>query len=379
MVCIAAFIILCILSVGVGFLSIFKRDIGQKYWKTFKKAWGCVGKKARLQKCETNFKSDIKNSILSRFVVKKPKLVKPLSIGIEITAVLIVVITIWSLATAVKSGLSLWVFGTCNVTKPSSCSLGAEVCSIDKEGAKNPAEAFVLWFTEWGDIFQGIPDRVKTWRVSDYIDYNNGDFPEYAYYHNDKFNDLTAGASFADPNSSDARDYLKNTIALDILDPGCSICLQSFNNQLSTGFFDNHKVYLLPYPIQNPDGTYKFASSGIIVRYMLATHDLPLSGQPAAWRMMEKLFTEKDENGVIFQSIFNNFTDESQAEALLQTWLQDFGYSDEDVVKITTLAKSPEIDEKMAKNKELVENKIHAKGIPTMIYNGKKHTGLFKE
>ncbi|MDR2063510.1 MAG: hypothetical protein LBQ02_01820 [Candidatus Nomurabacteria bacterium] len=363
MVCIAAFIILCILSVGVGFLSIFKKDIGKKYWKTFKKAWGCVWKKVRLQKCETNFKEDIKNSILSRFVVKKPKLVKPIAAGIEVAAVLIVAITIWSLLTAAKSGMALWVFGTCDVTKPSACSLGAEVCSIDKEGADNPAEAVLLWFTEWGDIFEGVPDRLKTWRVGDYVDANELD-----YYHDKTWGDYEPAATTPEGQT-----------ALDVFDPGCSICLQSFNHQLSSGFFEKYKTYLLPYPIQNPDGTYKFASSAIISRYILATHDLSLSEQPAAWRIVEKLFTEKDATGVIYQSVFNNFTDEKAAEELLQAWLQEFGYSDEDVVKITTLAHSDEITEKMAKNKDIVDGKIHAKGIPTMIYNGKKHTGLFKE
>ncbi|MDR2336687.1 MAG: hypothetical protein LBE03_01120 [Candidatus Nomurabacteria bacterium] len=370
MVCIAAFIILCILSVGVGILSIFKKDIGRKYWKTFKKAWGCVWKKVRLQKCETSFKSDIKNSILSRFVIKKPKLVKPLSVGIEVVAVLIVVITVWSLLVAVKSGMALWVFGTCDVTKPSSCSLGAEVCSIDKEGAKNPAEAFVLWFTEWGDIFGGVPDRLRTWEVNEYIDLNTLD-----YYHNEKWND-----DFTDVVAApDDSEYYTKTVALDIFDPGCSICLQSFSNQLSSGFFEKHKVYLLPYPIQNPDGTYKFASSGVITRYMLATYAFRLSEQPAAWRIVEKLFTEKNNKGIIYQSIFNNFTDTKDAEDLLQTWLKEFGYSDDDVAKITTLANSAEITAKIAENKEIVDNSIHAKGIPTMIYNGKKHTGLFKE
>lgn len=374
MVCIAAFIILCVLSVGVGFLSLFKKEIGRKYWKTFQKAWGCVWKKVRLQKCETNFKSDIKNSILARFVVEKPKLVKPLSVGIEVVAVLIVVVTVWSLLTAVKSGMALWVFGTCDVTKPSACSLGAEVCSIDKEGAENPAEAFVLWFTEWGDIFQGVPDRLKSWRAVDYVDLGELD-----YYQVEGENDWGVGG---------AEEYGAKVVALDIFDPGCSICLQSFNNQLASGFFEMHKTYLLPYPIQNPDGTYKFASSGVITRYLLAAHDFEesgeatvrLEGQPAAWRIVERLFTEKNDSGVIYQSVFNNFTSESQAEELLQEWLGDFGYGEEDVVKITTLARDGgEVSRRMAENKVIVDEKIHAKGIPTMIYEGKKHTGLFKQ
>ena len=50
MVCVAAFIILSLLSIFVGFLSIFNKQLGQKYWTVFKKAWHCVFKKVRLQK-----------------------------------------------------------------------------------------------------------------------------------------------------------------------------------------------------------------------------------------------------------------------------------------------------------------------------------------
>ena len=79
MVCIAAFIILCLISVFVGFLSIFNKTLGKKYWAVFKKAWHCVFKKVRLQKCDTNFKDDVKNTLLKRLVVKNPKLLKPAS------------------------------------------------------------------------------------------------------------------------------------------------------------------------------------------------------------------------------------------------------------------------------------------------------------
>ena len=61
MVCIAAFIILALIGVFVAVISIFKPKVGKAYWKMFKKAWGCLWKKVRLQKCETGFKEDVKN------------------------------------------------------------------------------------------------------------------------------------------------------------------------------------------------------------------------------------------------------------------------------------------------------------------------------
>ena len=89
MVCIAAFIILALIGVFVAVISIFKPKVGKAYWKMFKKAWGCLWKKVRLQKCETGFKEDVKNTLLSRVIIKHPKWVKPLSVIIEIISVLI--------------------------------------------------------------------------------------------------------------------------------------------------------------------------------------------------------------------------------------------------------------------------------------------------
>ena len=235
MVCIAAFIILCLIGLFVAILSIFKREIGRKYWKTFKKAWGCVWKKVRLQKCETNFKDDVKNSILKKVVIKRPKLVKPLSALIEVFSVLIVFVTIWSLVEAAKAGLSLWALGTCNVTSPSSCALGADACSTE--------EKELNWFEEWGEIFGAIPDRVKNWNVEDYT-------VEPKVY----------AKTFQD----------EKPLALDIVDPGCSACMGSYRNQLESGFFDKYNTVLLVYPIETGEG-YKFENSGVIARYFYAS------------------------------------------------------------------------------------------------------------
>jgi hypothetical protein len=57
----------------------------------------------------------------------------------------------------------------------------------------------------------------------------------------------------------------------------------------------------------------------------------------------------------------------------------EFGYSDAEVGEVESRAKSNEISDILAKNNDVVVNNIHAKGIPTMIYDGKKHTGAYKE
>ncbi|MCL1839735.1 hypothetical protein FWF89_01900 [Candidatus Saccharibacteria bacterium] len=363
MVCIAAFIILCILSVFVAILSIFRRDLGKKYWQTFKKAWGCVAKKVTLQKCETHFKEDIKNSILKKVIIKKPKLVKPISIGIEITAVLIVAITVWSLVTAVKSGLALWTLGTCDVVRPSACVIGAEICSIDQEEPKNPIEAVGRWFADWGEIFSAIPDKFRSWDVEN--------FPLHGFFIGDISEDSV-------------------TTAIDILDPGCVVCLQSFKNQLSSSFFNDHKTLIVPFAIENPDGSYKFKNSGLIVRYLLAisdygvlppAHDVPLGLFPSATLSVEiikRIFTTYNDDHIIYQTVFNELLDEAAAEALLQVWLSEFGYSDYQISEITNLAHSEAITDQMTENSQIIQNDIRARGIPTMIFDGRRHTGLFK-
>ena len=168
MVCIAAFIILAIIGIFVAIVSIFKPKIGKAYLKALKKAWGCLWKKVRLQKCETGFKDDVKNTLLSRVIVKHPKWVKPLSIIIEVLSVVIVVVAVWAILTAIKSLLALWALGSCNVTKPSACTLGAEMCSIDEEEPSNVFEATGRWFTEWSEIFEAIPDKFRTYSADDY-------------------------------------------------------------------------------------------------------------------------------------------------------------------------------------------------------------------
>lgn len=348
MVCVAAFIILCLVGVFVAFLSIFRRDIGKKYWAVFKKAWGCVGKKVRLQKCETNFKDDVKNSLLRKVVLKHPKWVKPLGTAIEVGAVLIVFITIWSLVEAVKAILALWVFGTCNVSQPASCALGAEVCGIDAEEPKNPLEWTGRWFSEWGEIFTNIPDRFHTWQAEDYLG-------EVSYSFLSNFQD-------------------GKPLALDIFDPGCVVCMQSYRNQKENGFLTRYNVVPLVYPIPLPDGGYKFANSELISRYIYAAD---LADTTYATKIIDRLFTESDANGINFQSALKAMNAE-EAEKTLRMWLKDFGATEAEISSLAELVHSESVDEQMAKIKDIVENQIHAKGIPTSLYDGKKHNGLYK-
>jgi len=351
MTCIAAFIILAIAGIFVAFISIFKPKVGKRYLKMLKKSWGCFGKRITLQKCETGFGDEVKNSVLSRVLLKSPKLVKPLSVTIEIMSILLVVITIWSIVESAKAGLALWSLGTCNVKHAEACSLGSEVCSIDNNSEpKNLFEAIGFWFSDWGEIFGAIPDKFRSWEVDQFdfvgIEVGEGDVK-----------------------------------AIDIFDPGCIVCLQSFRAQLESGFFDNGKTILVPFPIQDNEGKFKYSNSKLIAGYVFGADKnvaKTSEGKNVSFEIIKRIYTEKDEEHRSYQDLFNDFYTAEDAEAKLQSWLVEYGLDEETQKKISDFAHSEEYEDIVQKNNKIVVDDIHAKGIPTMIYDGGKHTGKYE-
>lgn len=351
MVCIAAFIILILVGVFVAVASIFKKSIGARYLQTLKKSFGCVGKKIRLQKCETNFKDDVKNTFLKKVVLKHPRWVRPISVALEVLSVGLVLITVWSLVEGAKAGLALWTFGTCNVTQPSSCTLGSEMCGIDNVAdPQNPLEAIGLWFSEWGQIFEAIPDRFHDWRATDYA------VEPY----------IIAGSGVAAADKP---------YALEIFDPGCSVCQQSYRNMLANGFFDEYNVILMVYPIRGETST-KFKNSDLIARYIYAAE---VAGTGVGYQIVNRLFTESNAEGINNQAYLTEQLDASAAEQELENWLQAFGVSDVKIDAIRNLANSTQVTNIINQVRDTVENKIKAKGIPTLIYDGRLTNGLFKD
>lgn len=354
MVCIAAFIILSVVGVFVAFISIFKKDFGKKYFAVFKKAWHCVFKKVRLQKCDTNFKDDVKNTILKKVILKRPKLVKPLSVLIEFFSVLIVAITIWSIVISVKSLLALWVFGTCNVSKPSACSLTSESCSIDAEVPDNLFAKIGQSVGEWGEIFNAIPDRLRAWGADD--------FKELAHL------------PLLSPESVET-----DKVAYDILDPGCIACKNSFENQTSADFFTRYKTYLVVYPIQSSDGSPRFKNSVIAAKYLISTQLLGDETKSYAGSIINRIFLEQDEKGISWQTRLNNDLSEQEVIETFNVWLEEFGAEAETIQKINELVYSKAVETELDKNRSVVDHKIRAKTIPTLIYDQKKHSGAFKK
>ena len=358
MVCIAAFIILAICVLSLPVVRIFNKKAADTIWKLFKKSIYCFTRRVTFRKCDSTFKNDVKNSVLRKVVIKRPKAVKPLSVLIEVLSVVIIVITVWSLLVAAKSGLTLFVYGTCDVTTPAACSLdSSESCSIDGNQIdfwQDPFGWIGNWFVEFGDAFVAIPVRTQYWDAKQFI-------PENAEFFNKE-----------DP---------EKPYALDIFDPGCVICRKSFNNQLNSGFFDDNNVACMVYVIKGEDGP-KYPNSEIVASYIEATRIIRLESSvpPAEWQIINRLFTENDPKLMIdYQTAFNEHYDTGKAEKTLQLWLADFGYSSEQINKIKSDAKSDWIKDVITKTVDVVANQIRTKKIPTMIFDGRRHDGLFEK
>ncbi len=358
MVCIAAFIILAVLVLAVPLIRLFSRRLADQIMTLFRRSTHCFTRRITLRTCDTTFAEDVKGTVLRRVVLQHPNWVKPLSALMELLSVLIVLTTIWSVLVGAKSLVSLYVYGTCNPTTPSSCSLdGSEACTIDAVPVafnEHPVQWIGEWFSEFGEAIMAIPTKLKHWEARDYL-------PSQVSYYDDY-------------------DRRKPT-ALDIIDPGCTVCANSFKKQLARGFFQKYNVAILAYPIKDGRGGYKFPNSYLVTRYLVAVQLKPLkkSGQPMIWQMIKRMYTGKTADGDSNQNAFNVAYDQAKAERVLKDWLRDFGYSDQQLEEIAKLARSDQVAKIIEDNTRLVNDKVKTKKIPTEIFAGQRHDGGFDD
>jgi len=352
MFCIAAFIVLAIISI----FSASQRKLA-------KKAWSCTMRRVTFRPCDSSFKEETKNKILSHVANKTPRLVKVADIGIEVASFALVIFTIWSLLVVIQSGLNLFVWGTCNPSNASSCSLSAETCSIDKtqkslwdltlEG--KPYEWFVNGAQSFGNTVANIPTRLQNWDANNYLPQNA------TYYYN--------------------KDNAKPT-ALEIIDPGCSVCARLFKNIKDVGFENNYNLTYIAYPIKKPDtnNEYKFPNSYLITSYLESLKINPLENQktPSDWQILERVFTWKDDSGMTYQLKINSSMNTDQTKDLLHEWLKDIGYNAAQIVQIDTDADSQKVTDIINQNRQIVEKEIKTVSIPTIIFAGHRHDGLVK-
>ncbi len=350
MFCIAAFIVLVIISI-----------FSARYRRLAKKAWGCVARRLTFRPCDTKFKDELKSRLLAHVALKKPQFVKAASIGIEVGSFVIVALTVWSLYVVFKSGLNLYVYGTCNPANAASCSLGAEACSIETAKPSFVTSIKELKLHSWlanefsglGETIAAVPTRMQDWRAEDY---------------------LPANATYEQTYSN------TKPTALDIFDPGCQYCRQLYRNQLQANFASKYNVSYIAYPIANPktgDG-YKFRNSMIITRYLEAMKIKPLikAKTPADWQILNRIFTKADSDGTSYQQKINIVLNGDETQTLLQKWMHEMGYADDDTSAIRTLAFSDRVSNVIENNRKIVEHKVKTVKIPTLIFNGQRHGGV---
>lgn len=346
MFCIAAFIVL-----------LFMAAISARYRRYLAKAASCTLRRVTFRPCDTTFKQDLKDHMLAPLAVRFPGLVGPASVALEVVAFLVVLTTIWSGYVVVESAANLYVYGTCNKQDSASCSLGAEACSIPDQ-TPTFGESIAAWdivgafgndFVRLGETFSAIPTRMQNWDAEEY---------------------LPANATYL--NGLDAR---KET-ALEVIDPGCTYCLQLFQNIEKAGFADRQNLSYIAFPIQSTTG-YKFPNSLLVTQYLEALRLNPLADAktPVDWQILKRIYTEENASGVSWQNVINT-ADSAETTALLQDWAQEFGLSRAQVDTIASVAASPEVARVVADNKTLVEERIHTVKIPTIIFDGRRHDGL---
>lgn len=350
MFCIAAFIVLAIISI-----------FSARYRKLARKAWSCTIRRVTLRPCDTSFKEETKNKLLSHVAKKTPRLIKVADIGIEVASFVLVILTVWSLFVVIESGLNLYVWGTCNPASASSCNLSSETCSIDKVNKSlwtltlegKPLDWFVNEAKSFGNTIANIPTRMQTWEAKKYL-------PENATYYL-KF------------------DQSKPT-ALEAIDPGCQVCAHLFKNIKEASFENKYNLTYIAYPIKNPNesGKYKFANSYVVTRYLESIKINPLTNlkTPVDWQILERIFTWNDSNNTPFQIKINSMLDQTQTKDLIRSWLKDIGYSSKQIKQIDVDANSQKAADIIKQNQDIVNSKIKTVKIPTIIFDGHRHDGL---
>ncbi|QZN87049.1 hypothetical protein [Cellulomonas sp. C5510] len=351
MLCVAAFVVLLVLGA-----------VSAKYRALLRRAWGCVSRRVTFRPCDTSFREDVKNSLLAPLALRSPRLVRPASIAIEVTAWAMVLSLVVSGYVVARSGLNLVAYGTCNKENPQACSLSAtQGCSIDSQTPTFAASlldgdvvgAFRNEFSSLADTITAVPGRFRTW-----------DGAQYA----------TSHASYL----GGYRDGLPT--ALEVIDPGCQFCAQLFTNIEESGFAEANNLTYIVYPI-TLSFVPKFANSPLVAQYLTAIQllesaDGAPADDPTDWFILEQVFTGSREDGTGWQVWLNEQASPEQAEAQLQAWLAEAGYDQDAISEVDALADSARVEEAIAQGRAVVEDEIRTLTVPTLIANGDLHLGV---
>ncbi len=349
MFCIAAFVVLFVCGI-----------FSAAYRKLARKAWHCVVRRLTFRPCDINFSEEMKGKLLGKIILIHPRLARFLDRWIDVFAWMFAILSIWSLVAVFLAGLNLLIYDTCDPQHSENCSLSGEACSISsytpglweltRQG--HPLQWFATEADTLGTTVSLIPARFKTWKPEEYVSADNTTYQP------------------VDP----AKPW-----ALEIVDPGCSACAKLFANIKTSGFENRYNLTYMAFPI--PDATswsgYKFMNSYLLATYLEAMKQVtpahPTGDIPPDWRLLERIYTGVDSEGVKWQQRFDLKFDPDEARRVLGEFCRDFGYSDEQREQIAQLAMSKEIADKIQTHKFVVEKQIRTVKIPTIIFHGRRY------
>lgn len=351
MLCVAAFVVLLVLGA-----------VSAKYRKLLRRAWACVARKVTFRPCDTTFRQDVKNSLLAPLAIRAPRLVRPASVAIEVTAWVMVLSLLVSGYIVVRSGLNLVAYGTCNKENPQACSLSAtRGCSIDAQTPSfgtsildgDVVGAFRNEFSSFADTISALPGRFRTWDATEYV---------------------TAHASYL----GGYREGLPT--AVEVIDPGCAFCAQLLRNIEESGFAEANNLTYIAYPI-TVSFVPKFANSPLVAEYLTAiqlteSDDGSPADDPTDWFILRQVFTGQRDDGIGWQKWLNEQASAEQAEAQLQAWLTEAGYDADAIASIDALADSAQVGDLIAEGRAVVEEQIRTLTVPTLIAGGDLHRGV---
>lgn len=331
MLCILVFIIFLILFPIFG---IFSKD----YRILFKKAWECAFKKVTLKPCDVNFGDEVKNRVLSKIAFRFPRVAKFIDKTSTIWALAFVLLSVWSLLYVVNAGLNLWVYDTCDPVTGESCALGGEACGVGTNSAPTILETL-----------SRVPDRLRSWNAKEFTTSRS------SYY-----------------NSFD----LNKPVAIEVIDPGCQFCKKLWANIKEAGFENTYNLTYLAYPIPDVNGGHKFQHSYLITSYLEAIKLVPSSNSksdiPADWRLLDKIFTSEVENTDL-QNAINTLFSEEEVITLINEFLTEFGYTEEEISSVNELVGSDQVKSYVKENIDIVEKDIKTIKIPTIIFDGRRY------
>lgn len=315
-------------------LGIFSKD----YRILFRKSWECVFKKLTLKPCDINIGEEVKNKLLGKIVFKSPRFAKFIDKTASLWAFIFVVLSVWSLLYVANGALNLWVYDTCNPTSGESCALGGEACGVNTDTAPSLLETI-----------SRIPDRLKNWNAQEFTSENS------SYY------------SFEENKKT----------AIEVIDPGCKFCKKLWGNIKESKFEQKYNLTYIAYPIPHKGG-YKFPHSYMIVSYLEVLKGMPLSSDrtevPTDWLLLDKIFTDVDKkNNTDIQNAINTIYTKDEVIVIINNYLREFGYTEDQIIQISELVNSETIKEIVEKNKNVVEEQIKTVKIPTIIFDGRRY------